>query len=172
MAYARPRAAYATDMPIQELLTAELLLVSTLRLWVAPYRDPEPVGADWRRGFEVARLPERASLAFDGLLRVLAIGAVRSLDIRCRRCPALGEDEALLLQLVALLQHARWGEAEAVLEDWLPTRIVPLALSPAKALATTLAAGGFVIPLRRAEAAEFERRALAGYADSGLTLVQ
>lgn len=41
---------------------------------------------------------------FDALFGLIASSAIRSLHIRCKRCPRLGEDEGWLLQLTSLLQ--------------------------------------------------------------------
>jgi hypothetical protein len=88
---------------------------------------------------------------FDALLVLMAASPVRSLDIRCKCCPHLGDDEARLLQLVGSLQGGRLIEAAAILADWLSTGAVRGAFGPAQAFAAGLAGRGFMMPHHQAE---------------------
>jgi hypothetical protein len=162
------RPVYAADTPMLELRTAELLVVASLRLWAAPYRDPDGTHADWRDGLAAAGVVEHAAPAFDALLQAIVASTRRSLDVRCKHCPHLGADEAWLLQLVSLLQRHRVTPAMAILADWLPATAARIALAPAQRFAMALGAGALIVPLRHVEAAT----APAAGLDRGYALVQ
>lgn len=167
----RPLTVYATDMPLAHLRTAELFVVCSLRLWVLGWRDRDAVSPDWRKGFAVAGIAGDGEAAFDELLRVVATTAVRSLDVRCKRCARLGEDEAWLLQLLSLLQRDRIAEAAAILSHWLPPSAVRLATGPAQVAAAALVASGLALPIGDAEAAPSCRSASPGQGGCGSTLI-
>ncbi len=142
-----PAPAYADNAPLSGLCTAELLLVTTLRLFAAAHCDPDG-GYDWRTGLLAAGAGCCAVPAFDALFGIVAAVPRRNLDVRCRHCPALGHDEGRLLQLVSLLQHGRMFDARDVLSDWLPAAAMRLAILPAKGLAFALARTQLLVPLR------------------------
>lgn len=167
-----PELAYAPNTAVAELRTAEMFVVSTLRLWAAPHRAPDEEHSDWRTGCRAAGIEHRGVPAFDTLLRIVVTATRRPLDIRCARCPHLGEDEAWMLQLVSALQCNRRDEAETILGVWLPPAAARMAMLPAMGFALALAGGGLVIPLRHREAAQVERLAPAAHAQRGLALVQ
>ena len=152
------RPLYRRDMPVAELRAAEAFIVAVLRLWAAPHRAPAERHPDWRAGFRAAGIAQDGAAAFEGLFRIVASAGRRKLDFRCQRCAGLGSDEALLLQLLMLLQRARWEEAAVILADWLPPAASRMAMVPAIGLAGVLAAAGLVVPLRHCEAAEIHRR--------------
>ncbi len=172
MPIARPTPVYAANEPLADLRTAELFVVSSLRLWVLPHRDPTGIHPDWRGGFVAAGIDDVGVPAFDGLFQIVAAAARRSLDVRCLRCARLGEDEGFLLQLLSLLQRERAVAANAILGDWLPPAAARMALLPARGFAMALADGGIAIPLRHVEAASADHVGAAGYSDRGLALVQ
>jgi hypothetical protein len=144
----RPDADYVPRTPIASLRTAELLVVTTLRLWVAPHRAPQVRHPDWRGGLDAARIAAPAATSFDALLRILAACASRRLDVRCPRCRELGEDEARLLRLLRSLQSDRREPAAAILDLWLPPAAARMALGPAAGFAHALAEAGLFIPPR------------------------
>jgi hypothetical protein len=127
----RPAPVYATDAPIADLQPSELFVICLARLWVLYDRDPDAVPADWHAGFAHMHIDRDGEASFDALFGLVAALAIRSIDIRCKRCPQLGEDERRLLQLVCLLQDDRLAEAAAILGDWLPAGIVRQAVGPA-----------------------------------------
>jgi hypothetical protein len=172
MRTARPTPVYAVNEPLADLRTAELFVVSSLRLWVLPHRDPTGIHPDWRGGFVAADIDDFGAPAFDQLFQIVAAAARRSLDVRCQRCARLGGDEGFLLQLLSLLQRERTEAAAAILGDWLPPAAARLALLPAKGFAAALMEGGLSIPVRHAEAASADYLGAAAYADRGLALVQ
>src|SRR5262249_43670531 len=104
MLHRLPRA-YPENHPLAELGTAELLLVTAMRLWSLPLRDPTGHHPDWRPGFVAATIDDDGIPAFAALFDLVAVASRRAFDVRCLRCPRLGDDEAALLQLVSLIQH-------------------------------------------------------------------
>lgn len=130
-----------------ELGTAESFALVSLRLWVAPFRQPNQRHPDWRMGFAVAGVDE-GERAFDELFRLVLVSSTRPVDVRCARCLNLGSDEIAFLRMVSRLQRCRWFEAETVLSDWLPAPVVDTALAAAMIFATALAGAGLVLPLR------------------------
>ncbi len=149
-----------------ELSTAEAFVVVSQRLWAAPYRQPGQRHADWRHGFVAAGV-EEAERAFDELFRVVLRSALRSLDVRCARCGALGTDEIAFLRMIGQLQRGRCFEAEAVLSDWLPLPAVNTALAAAMIFATALAGAGLVLPLRAWPRPEIETVTCSSHAAGG-----
>jgi hypothetical protein len=157
---------YADDTTLFDLGTAELFVVTVLRLWP----DPVPL-ADWRSAFRVAGVPGGAP-AFGSLMWVVAGAARRALDVRERQCRELGRDEGMLLRLISLLQRDRVVEAASVLAEWLPPAGVRLAAREAEILADALAGAGLIVPLRHVEAAALPRLAVCAHATPGLALLQ
>jgi hypothetical protein len=172
MSPARPRPVYASNTPLAELCTAELFVMSSLRLWVLPYTDPAGRHPDWRHGFARAGIAEAGADGFDALFQIVASTARRSLDVRSPRCTRLGEDEAWLLQLTSLLQQRRSLDTAAILGDWLPSAAVRMAMEPAERFAASLTERGLHLPYRHAEAAASHLLAPSAHAARGLALVQ
>jgi hypothetical protein len=158
---------YADDTTLFDLGTAELFLVTVLRLWA----DPAPL-ADWRSAFHVAGMAPGGAPAFGSLMWVVAGAARRALDVRERHSPGLGRDEGMLLRLISLLQRDRAVEASSVLAEWLPPAAVRLAAREAEVLAAALAGAGLIVPLRHVEAAALSRLAACAHATPGLALLQ
>lgn len=140
-----PSGIYAAERPLDELRTPELLVVAVLRLWAAPLREPDRRHPHWHNGLLAADVGEDGLMAFDRLMRVVLGAARQPLDVRCARCPRLGEDEARLLGTVGLLQQGRHAEAGVILDQWLPPAAVRLALPPAVGLAMALADAGLTL---------------------------
>jgi hypothetical protein len=165
--FADCRSVYADDTMLFDLGTAELFVVTVLRLWA----DPVPL-ADWRSAFRAAGIAPGGAPAFGSLMWVVAGAARRALDVRERRCRGLGRDEGMLLRLISLLQHDRAVEAASVLAEWLPPAAVRLAAPEAGVLAVALARVGLIVPLRHVEAAALSRLAACAHATPGLALLQ
>jgi hypothetical protein len=157
MTLTRPRPAYAADAPVAELRTAELFVVSSLRLWVLPHTDPGGLHPDWRMGFHCAGIEDDGADAFDAMLHAIASNAVQTLDVRCPRCPRLGEDEAWLLQLAGTLQRRQLRDAVAILGGWLSPAAVRIAVECADRFAAGLAASGLHLRVPRAATATIYR---------------
>jgi hypothetical protein len=162
--------AYVTDAHLIELRTAELFVVASVRLWAAPYRDPAGDHPGWQHGFAAARIGGDGVAGFDTLFRIVVAAHRRCLDVRSLRCGRLGRDEALLLQLVGVLQQARIDDALTVLAEWLPAAALHLALLPAQRFAAGLAEAGLLVPDRRPAV---ERRIVHAmpHGDRGLALL-
>jgi hypothetical protein len=162
---------YGDDTTLFDLNTAELFLVTVVRLWAAGRSDPvQPV--DWPSAFRVAATRPEAVPAFDALMGVIADGAREPIDIRPRPCCWLGRDEGRLLRLISLLQRDRVVEASALLPAWLLPAAARLALRHASILAAALAGVGLVVPLRHAQAAALSLLAACAHATPGLALLQ
>lgn len=147
-----PPSVYAEDAPMGALVTAELVLVISTRLYVLP-RAAAGLGADWRDGLQAGGLDGQGLCAFDAFFTIVGHGQSRPLDIRCPCRRSLGSDEARLLQLISLFQRDRPEPAAAILGDWLAPTATRLAQTQAKALASALKLAGLIIPLRHACAA-------------------
>jgi hypothetical protein len=148
MLLARPLPIYAADARIADLEPSELFVICIARLWVLHYRDPDGVPADWRAGFAHMHIDADGEAGFDALLASVAASAIRRIDIRCKGCPHLGDDEAWLLQLIGALQDDCLAQAAAILADWLPAGAVRRAIGPAQVFAAGLAARGLVMQRR------------------------
>ena len=158
---------YAKDTTLFDLGTAELFVVTVLRLW----GDRAPL-ADWRSAFRAAGMAPGGAPAFGSLMWVVAGAARRALDVRERHSPGLGRDEGMLLRLISLLQRDRVMEAAPVLAEWLPAAAVRLAMREAGVLAAALSGVGLIVPLRHVEAAAVSRLAACAHATPGLALLQ
>jgi len=165
------RSAYSKSVHLTDLRTAELLLVSTVRLFVAVGSEPTVPVRDWRGGLKAAGVGREAGASFLSLFTFLAVTPRRPLDMRCLHCTTLGHDEALLLRMISLLQHNQCSEALEVLRDWLPPAAARMALLPAEGLAQALRTRGLIVPWRHIEAADDQHIALP-YPDRGMALVQ
>jgi hypothetical protein len=136
---------YVAEMPLAGLKTAELLLLTTLRLWLAAHRRaPVP---DWRQGLAAAGLMEDGAPDFDMTLRILVAG-VRTLDSRPVGHPRLSADEARLLRLFGALQRGQTGEAVGMLQAWLPSKPLRWLLRYARNFVGVMAAEKLILPDR------------------------
>lgn len=131
-----------------DLDASELFVIAALRAWVAPQMHPGEVHPDWRELFRMAKAGVPAMLAFDGLMSIIAAHATRLIDVHCCRCPALGDDEALMLCLVTALQSGEALPALEILGDWLPDEATAPALLAARRFALSIAEAGFALPRR------------------------
>lgn len=167
-----PLPAYSQDVALAELRTAELFVVASARLWVAPLSEPHRAHPDWRQGFRAAAIDGMGFHGFDTLFTIVANAAQRSLDIRSPRRPTLGADEVRLLLLIGLLQTERRDDAAAILDEWLPPAAARAALPAAAAFAQSLALSRLWIPSRPGIEAGEQVHVAAVYANRGLVLVQ
>lgn len=131
-----------------ELTTGELLLVTSLRLYALPFREPHLVHPDWRGGFNAAGVGEVAVPAFAALFDVVSRVPLYPLEIGGPRCHRLHRDEAKFLHLIALKQRSRYPEANTILRQWVPAAAARLAAMPALGLAFALERRGLRLPLR------------------------
>lgn len=171
MSAIRPAAAYPANAPIAELRTAEMYVVCAARLWVAHYKGAQGASRDLERGFATAGVAEEGLASLCRFFDTVAVAAGRPLDIRCVKCPRLGEDEAALLQMVAYLQHGVERGATTLLEGWVPQAAVRVALAPLAGFAGALADAGLVVLRRHGEAARPELSSVTACPDRGVALV-
>lgn len=162
---------YAEETTLFDLCTAELFVVTVLRLWMSGGDDLDRPDY-WQRAFHAAGTAPGGAPAFGSLMRVVAGAARQPLDVRPRTCRGLGRDEGVVLRVISLLQSERRGEASRLLVTWLPPAAARLAVRPAESLAMELAGAGLLVPLRHAEAARVRRLAACAHATPGLALLQ
>jgi len=132
------RTLYTSTELLSELRTGEIFLVCSLRLWVLSHCSDPGAYPDWREGFQRAGIGCAGAIRFDNLCRIIATTAQRTLHVRSIYCARLGEDEALFLSLLGLLQHDRDLDAEAILRGWCPPAAVRVAMTPARGFAYDL----------------------------------
>lgn len=125
---------------LSELGTAELFVVSSLRLWFLAHCDPQYRYPDWRQAFARVEIGALGVWGFDRLCRIMGTTARRDLDVHWLHCGRLGDYESCVLRTVALLQRNQMEDAEAALLEWCPPAAVRLAVESAHAFATALAA--------------------------------
>ena len=161
---------YVAEMPLAGLRTAELFLLTTLRLWLAAHRRADV--PDWRQGFAAAGLMEDGAPDFDMTLRILVAGA-RRLDSRPAGHPRLSADEARMLRLFGALQRGDTGEAVGILQASLPSEPLRWLLRYARSFVGVMAAQRLILPDRRADdQAHFALRVSAGaFSDRGTILL-
>jgi hypothetical protein len=142
---------HSPNASLGELRTAELFVVSSLRLRVLPHSRPRQVYPDWRQGFAEAGIDPAGTWGFDALCRILVTTVLDSLDVRTLACDRLGDDEALLLRTLGLLQQGRVLASTSILRDRCPPAAARLALAPAHVFAMSLDACRLrIAPLRLA----------------------
>ena len=165
-----PEPTYSAKTLLSELLTPEIFVVLLIRLRVAAQFDPGSQPEDWRAGMRAAGVSGAGADAFDLLMQLFGSVLRFPLDVRSLRCGGLGQGEALLLQVICLLQHARLDAAEAVLSRWLPPGASRIAAQQAQRFGRALATAHLVIPMRHIEAAHMDL-AREQTCDRGMALV-
>jgi hypothetical protein len=157
-------------MPLAGFKTAELVLLATLRLWLAAHRRANV--PDWRQGLAAAGLLEDGAPDFDMTLRILVAG-VRQLDSRPACHPRLSADEARLLRLFGALQRGETSEAVDSLQAWLPSKPLRWLLRYARSFVGVMASQKLILPGRTPEASpHFALRATPGaFVDRGSILL-
>lgn len=148
----------------QDLHAAEALVVSALRLWAEPLREPERQHPHWQDGMTAAGLSNDAAVAFDTLMRIVLAATSRPLDLHRPPCPSLGIDEALLVDMLRLTQRGRHREAGLLMNEWLPLAGVRMAMAPLCVLASALSRVGLQMP-DPVEEASRPHRTVAGRMD-------
>lgn len=115
-------------------------LLSSLRTWVV-CTSRAAAEARIREALAEAGVPEAADLLFRYMWDV-GHGAARPLSIACVREPEIGDDERLLLDIIALHQHGRPIEAMILLRSILRSRSALAASDSAQRLAAILLKAG------------------------------
>jgi hypothetical protein len=135
-------------MPLAGLKTAELFLLTTLRLWLATHRRANV--PDWRQGLAAAGVMEEGAADFDMTLRILIAGA-RQLGSNPAGHPRLSADEAQLLRLFGALQRGDASEAVGILQAWLPSKRLRWLLRYARSFVGVMATQRLILPERMPE---------------------
>jgi hypothetical protein len=163
----------SADVMVEELETAELLLVAALRSFAVQCGNPAGPHRDWRDGFRAAAIDACAIPAFNALFEIISVAALRPLDVRCPHCRFLGDDERRFLRLETLLQQLRTHAAERILAEWLPMMAARMAMLPAQGLANAMTRTGLLLPVRDNEPIiSYRRGSLSACVDRGLALLQ
>lgn len=152
-----PVPSYADHMPLTELRTAELLLVTTLRLFAESARHD--VSPHWWEGLMAANIPDDGIQGLANLFGIIAVSPRRKLAVACMHYRFLCPDEGRFLQLMALLQRKDEAGAEDILLNWVPPAAARLSIPYAQALADGLAVQGLLLPRRCEAEAQFAKHA-------------
>ena len=131
---------------IGSLLLGQRFLLWAIRQWVWTLKSKDEGHATLRDGFRQAGL-EDGYFVIDELLAVLGSAAIKSIDIRCPRCPGISADEKALIAVIAALQKDDTSTSTGLLEGWLPPSVVWLAQRPAAQLARLMEGIGLELEL-------------------------
>ena len=121
-----PAHAHDAGLRTEELDFAGRFLLWGMRAWLRAFRQDN--GGRNRtnayrgiagEGFLRAGVPQGMEL-IDDIFSVLAVAALREIDLRCPRCAYLSPDEALLLGAVGASQRKQHGIAWSALTTLLP----------------------------------------------------
>lgn len=141
--------ARAGDSPRETaaLSLEEQLVLWAMRVWVSHFKRDQPPCAAFSRAFAIVGAAEAAD-HLGALMSVIASGAIRSIEIRCPACPALADDEALLLGAVAKAQRGVLSAVFPPLQDLVIYSAARAATSPLVEFGRALLAAGHVLPQR------------------------
>ena len=127
----------------------ERLLIWGCRTWAACSRGRVCPMSDLQKVFCRFGVVEAAA-SLDTLLCATARTAIRTIEVRCPRCPNLSDDEVCLLQAAAAAQHRDFESARTHLQRWLPSAVADWALGPACGLGALFEDAGLILPERLA----------------------
>jgi hypothetical protein len=127
---------------------AELVVLAALRAWLRPQCGSTQTALDWREALLGAGMGVEAMECFDTLVRSLLHVSPRPLDMRCRCCPALGKDEARVLQTIALLQRGCFEAAVMQMGEWLEVPALSGVTKTMWRFAEVLGDAGLVVQVR------------------------
>ncbi len=128
--------------------TTEQTILRAVRIWLRPRCDAHDRPENWRGVLAEAGLSTDGIGHFDLLMGTLCRSSSRPLDMRCRCATELANDEASLLQTIALLQSTRSEEAVGLLNSWLPPERVSRLLKTARWFAIALLDAGLSLTVR------------------------
>jgi hypothetical protein len=138
---------FLPNSAVVDLDTAKLLTITTLRLWAAPHREPHKDHPYWKSGLNAAGLEPFGVNGFDTLMWIALAAGRRQLDIRCLNCPALGTDEAWMLQMVNHSQFGLYQEAANILGLWMIGPAVRAGVVHLNLFARSLSDAGLIVEL-------------------------
>lgn len=81
-------------MLVRELHTAEVFVLSSLRLWALAHSRLRLNHPDWREGLRRAGIGPAGAAGFDTVCRIVATTSLQCLDIQTLHCAYLGDAEA------------------------------------------------------------------------------
>lgn len=137
----RTRPVRPGDLAFRELRFAEQFVVWSLRKWVEVMRGDDKDTAALREAFLQAKVGD-AFEAFDYLMRIVAAGAKRTIDVRCVRCREVSLDESMVLGMIEAGQEGDAVSAHMYLDDWVPTAAARTAFSPVSFIAEAMDRAG------------------------------
>lgn len=144
----------------EDLTLGESIILQGTRRWVAClHQEQDPFPALQAHFAHYGIIHSAASL--NAVLRNIAFGASRTVDIHGPSCPGVSPDEAALLHAVAGYQRADSKPAHQALHSWMPASAIRLSAGVLASLADSLLAAGLILPLRARDlgAAPEERHA-------------
>jgi len=127
---------------------AEQTVLTAVRTWLRPQCDSVRRTSDWSGVLHEAGMTANGIGYFDILMRSLMRASCRPLDTRCRCASELANDEASLLQIIALLQRTRSDAATQMLNNWLPQPTVSTVLKIMRWFSIALLDAGLVLQVR------------------------
>ena len=132
---------HESGLRTEELDFAGQFLLWGMRAWLLAYRQGKDRANGYRgiagEGFLRAGVPQGMTL-IDDVFSVLAVAALRDIDVRCPRCAYVSPDEALLLGAVGASQRKQHGIAWSALTRLLPPAAARAALPSLISLAVLL----------------------------------
>lgn len=146
---------YPVDLAVNELRTAESLVLVSFRLWALCHaRDVCTHVPSWHAGLRAAGMEAAARQLFDPLLGVIFASSRRPIEVHRSSCYGISRDEGQFLTCIALYQHQQMERADSVLSEWLPPAAARVAASLGMRFAAAMEVGRLLLPLRRADAIE------------------
>lgn len=130
-----------------DLCLAEQLLVWGMRAWVDHFKRGEALCSVYQRAFQKIGAPEAADHLSE-LLGLVAMGAVRSIDVRCQPCPALSDDEAAIIEAIARSQRGTGAAFHLGLLDFVDRATAETAVIPIVRIGMAFFDADQVLPLR------------------------
>ena len=126
---------------LKDLRFAEQFTIWALRKWVAVMRSAEKDATVLRQAFVQAMIGD-AFFAFDQLMRIVAVSAKRTIDVRCVGCHAVSLDETMALAMIEARQQGDAVSTHMYLDDWIPPAAVRIAFDPVTFIAEAMDRGG------------------------------
>ncbi|MCH9675406.1 MAG: hypothetical protein K0U93_28465 [Gammaproteobacteria bacterium] len=122
---------------LNEISPTERTLINAIRCWVAAIKSDQPHAMHTAHQQIADQLGDGAH-ALDAILGNLAATATRSIDIRCKDCEGLSQDERTLLNATAAAQNRHMSACLVHLMAFLPRAAARQTLAPLSALADAL----------------------------------
>ena len=126
---------------VDHLPLPERVLLWAIRSWSAYHCDLTAIRSSLDRVFAEAGMAGAAP-SFDRMMAALFAGLRRWPDVRCVRCPRLGDDEARLLNACGHLQRGEEGPARRALHAWVVRPAVKVACEHGAQFAEFASAAG------------------------------